>query len=121
MGAVSRILLALSAVVLCRADELCPTMCECQVRHAQVTTDCSSSNLTSLPDELDPATTVLDLSDNRMTEIDYSASWPAELKALQLSGNLIKTINSSILDSSSLEHLDLSDNEISAIDPEAFL
>lgn len=100
----------------------CPDDCDCHYFRINWVTDCSESNLTSIPyDELSLSVYILDLNGNNISHID---PFPKDLKMrrLQLANNILQSVERSSF--AGLEYLidvDLSGNNISKVDPEAFM
>ncbi|KAF7998021.1 hypothetical protein HCN44_009419 [Aphidius gifuensis] len=102
-------------------EQACPIDCECHYFRINWITDCSESNLTSIPyDELSPNVYILDMNSNRIEHID---TFPKDIKlrGLQMAHNRITKLNSTTF--KELQYLveaDFSSNLITKIDPDAF-
>ncbi|CAH1730956.1 leucine-rich repeat-containing protein 15-like [Aphis gossypii] len=100
----------------------CPEDCDCHFFRINWVTDCSESNLTSMPYEgLDSNVYILNMNGNRLKEIE---PFPANIKlrTLQLSKNFLTKIQKTTF--AGLHYLldiDLSSNLINYVDPEAFV
>lgn len=100
----------------------CPEDCDCHFFRINWVTDCSESNLTSMPYEgLDSNVYVLNMNGNLLKEIE---PFPADIKlrTLQLSENFLTKIQKTTF--AGLHYLldiDLSSNLINYVDPEAFV
>jgi len=100
----------------------CPEDCDCHFFRINWVTDCSESNLTSMPYEgLDGNVYVLNMNGNLLKEIE---PFPADIKlrTLQLSENFLTKIQKTTF--AGLHYLldiDLSSNLINYVDPEAFV
>lgn len=100
----------------------CPEDCDCHFFRINWVTDCSESNLTSMPyDGLDGNVYVLNMNGNLLKEIE---PFPADIKlrTLQLSENFLTKIQKTTF--AGLHYLldiDLSSNLINYVDPEAFV
>ncbi|XP_047472308.1 protein slit-like isoform X1 [Penaeus chinensis] len=98
----------------CNEADLCPAQCRCEGTRL----DCSGRELTSLPTDIPPATTHLDLSYNQLFSLDGTTSL-AELKELthlDLSHNRLTSLSPDFFRGTrALTHLDLSGNHISCI------
>lgn len=100
----------------------CPDECDCHYFRINWVTDCSDSNLTEVPyDELSLSVYILDLNGNNITTLK---PFPTDIKMrrLQIADNRLTRVEKEAF--KGLEYLidvDLSGNNISYIDPEAFL
>lgn len=100
----------------------CPEDCDCHFFRINWVTDCSESNLTSMPYEgLDSNVYILNMNGNLLKEIE---PFPADIKlrTLQLSENFLTKIQKTTF--AGLHYLldiDLSSNLINYVDPEAFV
>lgn len=100
----------------------CPDECDCHYFRINWVTDCSESNLTEVPyDELSMSVYVLDLNGNNITTLK---TFPGDIKMrrLQIANNRLTRVDKDAF--KGLEYLidvDLSGNNISYVDPEAFL
>jgi len=118
------ILLVLSVLYLSWATlpELeCPEDCECHYFRINWVTDCSESNLTEIPnDNMSLNVYVLNMNGNNVT------TWPPfpsdiKLRRLQIADNFIENVTKEMFEGLKyLLDVDLSGNNISEIDPEAF-
>ncbi|CAH0724505.1 unnamed protein product, partial [Brenthis ino] len=100
----------------------CPDECDCHYFRINWVTDCSESNLTEIPyDELSLSVYILDLNGNNITSLQ---PFPRDIKMrrLQIANNRLTRIErDSFKGLDYLIDIDLSGNNISYIDPEAFL
>lgn len=121
-------LFSLLCVALCvhanseLAEQLdCPEDCDCHYFRINWVTDCSESNLTSVPLEgLDNNVYILNMNGNHLKEL---GPFPEDIKVrtLQLADNLLTHIkNDSFSNLQYLVDIDLSGNNISTIDSHAF-
>lgn len=100
----------------------CPDECDCHYFRINWVTDCSESNLTEVPyDELSLSVYILDLNGNNITSLK---PFPGDIKMrrLQIANNHLTRVDKEAF--KGLEYLidvDLSGNNISYVDPEAFL
>jgi len=100
----------------------CPEDCDCHFFRINWVTDCSESNLTSIPYEgLDGNAYVLNMNGNLLKDIE---PFPADIKlrTLQLSENFLTKIQKTTF--AGLRYLldiDLSFNLINYVDPKAFV
>lgn len=103
------------------AELECPDDCDCHYFRVNWVTDCSDSNLTEIPySELSMNVYVLDLNDNRISEVK---PFPPEIKMrrLQMADNLMTEIRRESF--AGLQYLldaDFSGNKIKYVDPDAF-
>lgn len=119
------LLLLLTGVVIIRsefpADQECPEECDCHYFRVNYVTDCSESNLTEIPyDEISLNVYILDMNGNEITDIQ---PFPEDIKVrrLQLAENKLTTLTGDMF--TNLKYLldiDLSSNNISTVDPNAF-
>lgn len=125
ISVVACLLLANSLVECFNGDSFeleCPDECDCHYFRINWVTDCSESNLTEVPyDELSMSVYILDLNGNNITGLQ---TFPGDIKMrrLQIANNRLTRIERDAF--KGLEYLidiDLSGNNISYIDPEAFL
>lgn len=102
-------------------EQECPVDCHCHYFRINWVTDCSESNLTSIPyDELSPNVYVLDMNGNNIARV---ASWPQgiKLRRLQLAHNSLTELKyESFAGLNYLLEADFSWNRITRVDPEAF-
>jgi len=100
----------------------CPEDCDCHFFRINWVTDCSESNLTSMPYEgLDNNVYVLNMNGNLLKELE---PFPADIKlrTLQLSENFLTKIQKiTFAGLNYLLDIDLSSNLINYVDPEAFV
>lgn len=100
----------------------CPDECDCHYFRINWVTDCSESNLTEVPyDELSLSVYILDLNENNITALN---TFPTDIKMrrLQIANNrLTRVERQAFLGLEYLIDVDLSGNNISYVDPEAFL
>lgn len=103
------------------AELECPDDCDCHYFRVNWVTDCSDSNLTEIPyNELSTNVYVLDLNDNRISEVK---PFPPDIKMrrLQLADNFMTEIRKESF--AGLQYLldaDFSGNRIRYVDPDAF-
>ncbi|XP_017754347.1 PREDICTED: leucine-rich repeat-containing protein 70-like [Eufriesea mexicana] len=102
-------------------EQECPVDCHCHFFRVNWVTDCSESNLTSIPiDELSPNVYILDMNGNNIAEI---GSFPhsIKLRRLQMAHNRLTELkHESFAGLTYLLEADFSSNEITHVDPEAF-
>ncbi|XP_066593349.1 insulin-like growth factor-binding protein complex acid labile subunit isoform X2 [Prorops nasuta] len=99
----------------------CPVDCHCHYFRINWVTDCSESNLTSIPyDELSPNVYILDMNGNNIERV---GPFPTNIKLrrLQMAHNKLKELNyDAFAGLTYLLDADFSSNEITRIDPEVF-
>lgn len=100
----------------------CPDECDCHYFRINWVTDCSESNLTEVPyDEISGSVYILDLNGNNITTLKQFPSG-IKMRRLQIANNKLTRVDKEAF--VGLEYLidvDLSGNNISYVDPEAFL
>ncbi|XP_026188131.1 leucine-rich repeat-containing G-protein coupled receptor 6 isoform X1 [Mastacembelus armatus] len=80
------------------AAPLCPSPCQCEEDEIFVMVDCSELGLSSVPANLSPLTTYLDLSMNNISEIHPRAFHGLHLLSeLRISGNQLRYISGHVL------------------------
>lgn len=102
-------------------EQECPVDCHCHYFRINWVTDCSESNLTSIPyDELSSNVYILDMNGNNIAHVD---PFPQDIKLrrLQMAHNLLTQLTyDSFAGLAYLLDADFSYNQIKTIDPEAF-
>lgn len=102
-------------------EQECPVDCHCHYFRINWVTDCSESNLTSIPyNELSPNVYILDMNGNN---IQHVGSFPhgIKLRRLQMAHNRLAQLNyESFAGLTYLLDADFSYNAITHVDPEAF-
>lgn len=103
----------------------CPAVCRCKWTSGKKSALCPDAGLTSLPASLDPDMQVLDLSGNRIPELQAEIFKRAGLVNLQrvfLRNAGIHSIHAdSFKDMRILIEIDLSDNHVTSLEPDTFL
>uniref|UniRef100_A0A7N6BYG6 G-protein coupled receptors family 1 profile domain-containing protein n=1 Tax=Anabas testudineus TaxID=64144 RepID=A0A7N6BYG6_ANATE len=80
------------------AEPVCPSPCQCEEIGIFVMVDCSEMGLSSIPDNVSPLTTYLDLSMNNISEIQPGAFHRLHLLSeLRISGNQLRYISGHVL------------------------
>ncbi|MCJ8741391.1 hypothetical protein PDJAM_G00070160 [Pangasius djambal] len=99
---------------------VCPSVCSCQQEGALLITDCSELGLSSIPEDLNPLTSYLDLSMNNISEIQPNAFHNLPfLTELRLSGNQLRHISGSALRGlTGLKILMLQNNQLERLESE---
>uniref|UniRef100_A0A7N6BU09 G-protein coupled receptors family 1 profile domain-containing protein n=1 Tax=Anabas testudineus TaxID=64144 RepID=A0A7N6BU09_ANATE len=93
------------------AEPVCPSPCQCEEIGIFVMVDCSEMGLSSIPDNVSPLTTYLDLSMNNISEIQ-----PGAFHRLRLDANLLSEVPAGAFRGvRSLRHLWLDDNSLTEI------
>lgn len=119
-------LVLILAVALSRAelaDLECPEDCDCYYFRINWVTDCSSSNLSSVPsyeDGLSSNVYILNMNENNLTRLD---TFPEDIKlrSLQVAGNNLTELRKEYFQGLLyLLDADFSSNQISKVDPESF-
>jgi kekkon-1 len=142
------LLLLLLAMVEGRGEGNCPSVCVCKWKNGKETVECNNQALITIPEDIDPSTQVLDLSNNnlqilpsetfirtnlinlqkiylrncRLGQIDEQAfKGLTNLVDLDLSHNLLTSIPSFALkEIPSLRDLTLASNPIQKVESQAF-
>lgn len=103
------------------AEQECPVDCHCHYLRVNWVTDCSESNLTTIPHEgLSQNVYVLDVNGNNVEHVE---TFPKDIKLrrLQIAHNRLKDLTyESFAGLTYLLDADFSYNQISRVDPEAF-
>uniref|UniRef100_A0A7N6FLW0 G-protein coupled receptors family 1 profile domain-containing protein n=1 Tax=Anabas testudineus TaxID=64144 RepID=A0A7N6FLW0_ANATE len=94
------------------AEPVCPSPCQCEEIGIFVMVDCSEMGLSSIPDNVSPLTTYLDLSMNNISEIQPGFLSPCR----RLDANLLSEVPAGAFRGvRSLRHLWLDDNSLTEI------
>lgn len=102
-------------------EQECPEDCHCYYFRINWVTDCSESNLTTIPyDELSQNVYILDMNGNN---VDHVSPFPhgIKMRRLQMAQNVLTSLTHEAF--AGLNYLldaDFSFNKITTIDPEAF-
>lgn len=96
----------------------CPPQCSCEGYSGTVTVKCINSSLTSVPMGIPGNTTVLNLHGNQITDLTYGLDHLVHLETLDISSNQISAIN--IPKGLNISMLYLQNNRISILHPWAF-
>lgn len=111
------------SVVAELAEQLsCPEDCDCHYYRINWVTDCSETNLTSIPyDGLDNNVYILNMNGNHLKELTPAFPKEISLRTLQLADNQIMYVqNDTFAKLPYLVDIDLSGNNLTTIDPNAF-
>lgn len=102
-------------------EQECPVDCHCHYFRVNWVTDCSESNLTSIPyDELSLNVYVLDMNGNNIAQVGPFPQ-SIKLRRLQMAHNRLAELKrESYAGLTYLLDADISFNEITRVDPEAF-
>lgn len=102
-------------------EQECPVDCHCHYFRINWVTDCSESNLTSIPyTELSPNVYVLDMNGNNIEQVEPFPS-DIKLRRLQMAHNKLTHLDyHSFAGLTYLLDADFSFNQIKYVDPEAF-
>jgi len=102
----------------------CPNYCKCLWRASKITVECVDLQLTSIPDQIDPATQVLNLSENNFGELTdkvFVLSGLGNLQRISLAAanisNIQKLTFAGLLN---LVELDLSSNRLAVVPMDLF-
>ncbi|XP_017780286.1 PREDICTED: peroxidasin-like protein isoform X2 [Nicrophorus vespilloides] len=124
MAAASLLLLVAALAVAAPDWTDCPTSCRCKWTSGKKTALCKDGAFTRLPDSLDSEMQVLDLSGNSISRLGKDAFKSAGLINLQrifMRGTRLRQVHKDAFrDLIILIEVDLSENEISSLDPETF-
>ncbi|KAJ8678780.1 hypothetical protein QAD02_014567 [Eretmocerus hayati] len=101
----------------------CPAVCNCKWTSGKRSALCNGKGLTSLP-TLDPDMQILDLSGNRIVELQDSVFKTVKLLNLQKvflrNSSLERVHQHAFIEMKGLVEVDLSDNGIASLEPETF-
>jgi len=102
-------------------EQECPVDCHCHYFRVNWVTDCSDSNLTTIPyNELSHNVYILDMNDNNIAEISPFPN-SIKLRRLQMAHNRLTELKyESFAGLTYLLDADFSYNAITRVDPEAF-
>lgn len=102
-------------------EQECPEDCHCYYFRINWVTDCSDSNLTTIPyDELSLNVYILDVNDNNIAQVGPFPS-AIHMRRLQMAHNLLTELKyESFAGLTYLLDADFSYNAITRVDPEAF-
>ncbi|XP_049608707.1 leucine-rich repeat-containing G-protein coupled receptor 6 [Syngnathus scovelli] len=103
------------------AASQCPSACQCEQDTIFIMVDCSESGLSSVPSDISPLTTYLDLSMNNISEIEPRAFHRLHLLTeLRISGNRLRYISGHALQGlHNLKVLMLQNNHIEKLPDDA--
>lgn len=123
--AVATLLLLAAALAVAAPDWTdCPTPCRCKWASGKKTASCRDGPFTGLPDTFDGDMQVLDLAGNSIHKLGKDAFQRAGLLNLQrifLKGNTLREVHrDAFRELIILVEVDLSNNEITSLDPETF-
>lgn len=107
---------AVLLVVLCAAvgSAMCPPQCVCH--DDTLTASCTAAKLSVFPIQLNPDVKHIDLSQNKITSVDYTLTFYINLLRLDLSHNKIQSLGSHNFDrQENLTFLNVSFNQISRL------
>ncbi|XP_068632505.1 uncharacterized protein kek3 [Battus philenor] len=102
----------------------CPRHCECKWRSGKESALCARAGLTAVPPRLDPTTQLLDLSENRLTNLRddaFASAGLLNLQRLYLPGCNVRTIRQFAFRALvNLVELDLSRNRLETVPSQTF-
>ncbi|XP_070068493.1 leucine-rich repeat neuronal protein 1 [Drosophila takahashii] len=121
-GPIPVLLLLLICVILPReSSAFCPSKCQCLGGEANSRALCVDAALEDVPIQLNPETKYINLTVNRIRNLEFSLPFYMKLEILDLSQNIIETLGSKNFEyQSELRTLNLSRNLVSSLHKHAF-
>ncbi|KAH8283620.1 hypothetical protein KR018_009582 [Drosophila ironensis] len=116
------LVLVILAILLPRHTlAFCPSKCQCLGGEANNRALCVDAALEDLPIQLNPETKYINLTLNRIRNLEYALPFYMKLEILDLSQNIIETLGSKNFEyQSELRTLNLSRNSVSSLHKHAF-
>ncbi|CAD7089525.1 unnamed protein product [Hermetia illucens] len=107
-------------VLLKQVRSFCPSKCTC-VGDANLRASCISASLDEVPIQLNPESKYINLTLNKIRNIDFALTFYTQLEVLDLSQNVIETLGSKNFElQNELRTLNLSRNSITSLSKDAF-
>nr|XP_014085755.1 uncharacterized protein LOC106614497 [Bactrocera oleae] len=119
------IVLLLSALtvlsLLAQAQAFCPSKCQCLSGEANSRAYCVDAALEDVPIQLNPETKYINLTRNKIRNLEFTLPFYMKLEVLDLSQNVIDTLGSKNFEfQKDMRTLNLSRNSVSALQKDAF-
>ncbi|EDW10041.2 nyctalopin [Drosophila mojavensis] len=115
------LLLLLLLLLPGRIDAFCPSKCQCLGGDANSRALCVDAALEDVPIQLNPETKYINLTLNRIRNLEFTLPFYMKLEVLDLSQNIIETLGSKNFEyQTELRTLNLSRNLVSALHKHAF-
>ncbi|XP_020800152.1 nyctalopin [Drosophila serrata] len=120
-GAIPVLLLLLLVLLPLESLAFCPSKCQCLGGETNSRALCVDAALEDVPIQLNPETKYINLTLNRIRNLDYALPFYVKLEILDLSQNIIETLGSKNFEyQSELRTLNLSRNLVSSLHKHAF-
>ena len=107
------------------SSSLCPCYCKCLWRSSKITVDCGGVGLTKLPENINTATQVLNMTGSDIPTLSWNVfydSGPTNLQRLYLRNCKIRQIHNQAFNGlPNLIELDLSENKLHQIPSQSFV
>lgn len=106
---------------LTRTQAFCPSKCQCLSGDANSRAYCVDAALEDVPIQLNPETKYINLTRNKIRNLEFTLPFYMELEVLDLSQNVIDTLGSKNFEfQKDMRTLNLSRNSVSALQKDAF-
>ncbi|XP_055854928.1 leucine-rich repeat-containing protein 4C [Episyrphus balteatus] len=113
--------LLLTLILLKQADSFCPSKCQCMGGDSNSQAYCVNAALEDVPIQLNPETKYINLTLNKIRNVEFTLPFYMKLEVLDLSQNIIETLGSKNFEyQSEMRTLNLSGNSVSSLNKDAF-
>lgn len=113
--------LLLTLILLKQADSFCPSKCQCMGGDSNSQAYCVDAALEDVPIQLNPETKYINLTLNKIRNVEFTLPFYMKLEVLDLSQNIIETLGSKNFEyQSEMRTLNLSGNNVSSLNKDAF-